>query len=122
MKRFLSIILSIVTVLSILPITTMAKTEYIREVSIYNIAPPVAGKLWQGSQPAATSDAPYSVYGAVEWIDETEERILKNNEQFKIGHVYTVQIWVEVKDGYEFDSTATKYNMKGYLYSGGKRI
>ncbi|MBR5309194.1 MAG: S-layer homology domain-containing protein [Clostridia bacterium] len=122
MKRFLSIILSIVTVLSILPITSMAKTEYIREVSIYNIAPPVAGKLWQGSQPAATSDAPYSVYGTVEWIDETEERILKNNEQFKIGHVYTVQIRVEVKDGYEFDSTATEYNMKGYFYSGGKCI
>ena len=34
------------------------------------------------------------------------------------GHSYTVQVWVEAKNGYEFDASATAYNMKGYQSTG----
>ena len=101
---------------------TTAKTQYIREVNIHNVAAPVPGKMWQGDTLTASSDAPYRVHGMVEWIDETEDRFMKNNEKFQVGHVYTVQVWVEAKDGYEFDSTPTEYNMKGYFYPGGKPV
>ena len=122
MKKLYTILTVLLLIVVLSASVFAAEPDYIREVFINNIIPPVPGRLWQGFQPAAFSDAPYIVHGMVEWIDETEDRFMKNNEKFQVGHVYTVQVWVEAKDGYEFDATATEYNMKGYFYSGGKTI
>ena len=107
--------------ISLIPISASAQTEYIDEVYVKNIPTPIDGRIWQGAQPAVFSDAPYELCG-FEWYDETEDRTMKNNETFKMGHVYTVRAWLKPKSGYEFDATPTGYNMKGYFNPGGNLI
>ena len=98
--------------LSILPMTTMA-SDFITKVDL-NIEKPVAGEplRWHKTATTVNMDSNYKVYQNAEWYDETEKRYLKQTENFQSGHVYTVEIWVEAKDGYEFDATATAYNLK----------
>lgn len=121
MKKVISILISLVMAISLIPISASAQTEYIDEVYVKNIPTPIDGRTWQGAQPAVFSDAPYELCG-FEWYDETEDRAMKNNETFKMGHVYTVRAWLKPKSGYEFDATPTGYNMKGYFNPGGNLI
>ena len=112
MKKFLGVLLSLIMMLSILPITATA-TDVITKVDL-NIEKPVAGEplRWHKTATTVNMDSNYKVYQNAEWYDETEKRYLKQTENFQSGHVYTVEIWVEAKDGYEFDATATAYNLK----------
>lgn len=112
MKKILSVLLSLVMILSLLPTTTMA-SDVITKVEL-NIRKPVAGEPWRWHKTATTvnKDSNYTVYQNAEWYDETEKRYMNNNEEFQVGHVYTVEIWTEANDGYEFDATATAYNLK----------
>ena len=117
MKKFICMLLSLIMILSLIPATVFA-SEYIREVYITNISMPIAGQKWdsQWDKSEMTYDnSSYAVFQQPEWYDETEKRFLESNEVFKEGHSYTVQVWVEAKDGYEFDASATAYNIKGYI-------
>lgn len=117
MKKFLCALLSLIMILSLIPATVFA-SEYIRDVYVTNIPVPIAGVKWdsQWDKSEMTYDnSSYAVFQQPEWYDETEKRFLESNEVFKEGHSYTVQVWVEANDGYEFDASATAYNMKGYI-------
>lgn len=117
MKKILCMLLSLIMILSLIPATVFA-SEYIREVYVTNIPVPIAGVKWdsQWDKSEMTYDnLSYAVFQQPEWYDETEKRFLESNEVFKEGHSYTVQVWVEANDGYEFDASATAYNIKGYI-------
>lgn len=111
MKKILSVLLSLVMILSLLPTTTMA-SDVITSIYIKNVMTPIAGTKWQGQWDKSTmvdKDSNYTVYQQPEWYDETEKRYMEHDESFQLGHIYTVQIWTEAKDGYEFDSDSAEY-------------
>ena len=117
MKKIATVLLSLIMITSIIP-TAVFATDYIREVSVTNVLEPIAGIKWesQWDKSEMTYDnSSYAVFQQPEWYDETEKRFMTPNEVFKVDHIYTVQVWVEANDGYEFDSTVTSYNMKGYI-------
>ena len=117
MKKFLSFLLSLIMILSLMPMTTMA-SDVITSVDIINVLTPVAGIKWEWQEDKSSmvyKNSNYAVYQQPEWYDETEQRYMKHNEIFQLGHIYTVQVWAEVNDGYEFDSTPTDYNMKATI-------
>lgn len=109
MKKFLGVLLSLIMMLSLLPMSVTA-SDFITKVEL-NIRKPVAGEPWRWHKTATTvnKDSNYTVFQNAEWYDETEKRFMNNNEEFQVGHIYTVQIWTEAKDGYEFDSDAAEY-------------
>ena len=114
MKKFSSIILSLVMVLLLLPVTTIGAAKFINEVFVGDVRPPVAG-MQPDSQPFVSKDSDYEIDGYAEWYDETDKRFITYQESFKIGHSYTVQVRLVPKEGYEFDATPTSYNMKGTI-------
>jgi len=117
MKRILNMLLCLIMILSLIPATVFA-SEYIREVYVTNISIPIAGQKWdsQWDKSEMTYDnSSYTVFQQPEWYDETEKRFMTPDETFKVGHIYTVQVWVEANDGYEFDASPTAYNIKGYI-------
>ncbi|MBQ2942421.1 MAG: S-layer homology domain-containing protein [Clostridia bacterium] len=114
MKKFSSIILSLVMVLLLLPVTTIGAAKYINEVFVGDVRPPVAG-MQPDSQPFVSKDSDYEIDGYAEWYDETDKRFITYQESFKMGHTYTVQVRLVPKEGYEFDATPTSYNMKGTI-------
>lgn len=73
MKKILSVLLSLVMILSLLPTTTMA-SDVITKVEL-NIRKPVAGEPWRWHKTATTvnKDSNYTVYQNAEWYDETEK-------------------------------------------------
>ena len=77
MKRFLSALLCLAMVLSFIPMTAMAQVEVIGEVYVNNVATPIAGRRWQGTEPTVSSSEPYIIKGQVEWYDEREQTQLK---------------------------------------------
>ena len=117
MKKFFCMLLSLIMILSLIPMAAFA-SDYIKEVYITNVLEPIVGVKWesQWDKSEMTYDnSSYAVFQQPEWYDETEKRFLESNEVFKEGHSYTVQVWVEANDGYEFDASATAYNIKGYI-------
>ena len=98
MKKLLGLF-SLIIMLSILPMTTMA-SDFITNVEL-NIEIPVAGEplRWHKTATTINMDSNYKVYQNAEWYDETEKRYMKQTENFQSGHIYTVEIWVEAKDG-----------------------
>ncbi len=114
MKKVLIAALSLIMILSLTPLS-VAAARVISTVNVGNVLTPAAGVKWEWQWDKSlmvSEDLGYEVYQQPEWYDETEKRFMNNNEAFQVGHIYTVQIWVEVKDGYEFDSTTTVYYMK----------
>ncbi|MBQ3054724.1 MAG: S-layer homology domain-containing protein [Oscillospiraceae bacterium] len=83
-------------------------------VAVYNLVPPIAGQTWDSSA-VVGDDEPYTVNGLAEWYDETDKKFLPMNATFQEGHVYTVIVRLDAKDGYAFASTATDYRMEGTL-------
>jgi len=73
MKKILSVLLSLVMILSLLPTTTMA-SDVITKVEL-NIRKSVAGEPWRWHKTATTvnKDSNYTVYQNAEWYDETEK-------------------------------------------------
>ena len=109
MKKILSVLLSLIMMLSLFPMSVTA-SDVITGVEL-NIPKPVAGEplRWHITAKTVNKNSNYTVYQNADWYDETEERYMKNTEEFQAGHFYTVQIWTEAKDGYKFDSDAAKY-------------
>jgi len=67
----LDVLLSLIMMLSLLPMTTMA-SDFITKVDL-NIPKPVAGEPWRWHKTPtiANSDSNYSVSQNAEWYDET---------------------------------------------------
>ncbi len=93
--------------------SSQSKSQLISDVHISDIMAPMAGRQCD-EQATALEDDKYAVY-SIEWFDKTDDRFLESGETFKAGHTYCVQVWVEAKSGYEFNTTAAEYNMKGYI-------
>ncbi len=115
MKKILSVLLSLIMMLSLLPISVTA-SDVITYVAV-NIEKPVAGEPWRWHKTAtiAGRDPNYTVYQTAEWYDETEKRYMNQNDTFQPGHIYTVEVWVKAMEGYEFDATSTSYYLEATL-------
>jgi len=101
MKRIISFALCLIIALSLVPFSVFA-ANIIDNVNVFNIEKPIAGKMWQWGEATVASSDNYTVAREEEWYDETDEKFLVNNETFKVGHVYTVHVYLDAKDGYEF--------------------
>jgi len=113
MKKALCILLTLLTIVVLVQMTALA-SEYIREVHVIDVIPPVAGQTFD-EEAHVYSTSNYSVAGQIEWYDETDNRFLEKGDKFEVGHIYTVQVRLDVSSGYEFDASATAYNMDGYI-------
>lgn len=99
-KRILAMLLCLVMVLCILPMTAYATTE-ISTVSLSGYKEPVAGKSYENYLALTTGESGVSFH-SIDWMDETDDRFLEGSDTFQEGHKYTVQIWMEARDGYAF--------------------
>ena len=115
MKKIFSLLLSLLMVISLLPMSATA-SDVITIVAV-NIPKPVAGEplRWHKTATLQNTDSNYTVYQNAEWYDETEKRYMNQTESFQSGHVYTVEVWLEAKEGYEFDATSTTYYLEAFV-------
>ena len=69
MKKFWGVLLSLIMMLSLLPMTTMA-SDFITKVDL-NIEKPVAGETlgWHKTATTVNTDSNYKVYQNAEWYD-----------------------------------------------------
>ena len=113
MKKFLSVLLSLIMVLSLVPMTAFASDE-ILVVTVLNIAAPVDGAEFDRFADIPNGQ-PYKIFSQPEWYDETDKRFLETGDTFEDGHIYTVNVWLEANDGYEFKSTTTTTDVKASI-------
>ncbi|MBS7299122.1 MAG: S-layer homology domain-containing protein [Eubacteriales bacterium] len=73
MKKFLGVLLSLIMMLSLLPMSVTA-SDFITRVEV-SIPKPIAGEPWRWHKTATTvnKDSNYTVYQNAEWYDETEK-------------------------------------------------
>ena len=113
MKKFLSVLLSLIMVLSLVPMTAFASDE-ILVVTVLNIDAPVDGAEFDRFADIPNGQ-PYKIFSQPEWYDETDKRFLETGDTFEDGHIYTVNVWLEANDGYEFKSTTTTTDVKASI-------
>ena len=113
MKKFLSVLLSIIMVLSLVSMTAFASDE-ILVVTVLNIDTPVDGAEFDRFADIPNGQ-PYKIFSQPEWYDETDKRFLETGDTFEDGHIYTVNVWLEANDGYEFKSTTTTTDVKASI-------
>ena len=113
MKKFLSVLLSIIMVLSVVSMTAFASDE-ILVVTVLNIDAPVDGAEFDRFADIPNGQ-PYKIFSQPEWYDETDKRFLETGDTFEDGHIYTVNVWLEANDGYEFKSTTTTTDVKASI-------
>jgi hypothetical protein len=92
-------------ILSLMSITVCAADE-ILAVIVLNIDAPKDGAEFDRFADIPNGQ-PYKIFSQPEWYDETDKRFLETGDTFEDGHIYTVNVWLEANDGYEFKSTAT---------------
>ena len=56
----------------------------------------------------------------ISWYNETDGKTIATNTKFEAGKVYTVQVAITPKDGYEFDYSGGDYNVSGWVNGTGK--
>ncbi len=64
-----------------------------------DLCPPAAGAERELYPNVGTQN--FTVY-TVDWFDVTENRFMEKGELFQNGHHYTVQVWLEIDDGFQF--------------------
>ena len=89
-------------------------SDSIKSVVVLGIDEPTDGAYYDRFA-SLPSNAVYEIFKQPEWYDETEERFLEEGDFFKAEHVYTVSVWLEPKNGYEFASTATTTDVKASI-------
>ena len=99
-KRILSMILCVFLLIGLLPATVFAATE-ISALSLKGYKAPVAGASYKNYLALTTRETGVKFY-SMDWHDDTANKYLEGNETFREGHVYSVQIWMEARDGYAF--------------------
>ncbi len=108
MKKFISLLISVIMILGIMPLTSFAATE-ISIVQIGDIALPVAGQTpdyvatyGSGYNFTTEFDAGDAHYGII-WIDTTDsDKTMTSEDVFVAGHVYRVSVIVAAQPGYSF--------------------
>ncbi len=86
MKKFLSVLLSIIMVLSLVSMTAFASDE-ILVVTVLNIDTPVDGAEFDRFADIPNGQ-PYKIFSQPEWYDETDKRFLETGDTFEDGHIY----------------------------------
>ena len=104
MKRLIVFLSILLITLTTLAMTASAATK-VTEVKVLGVEPPVATNT--PDETAYVTSFAYSVYSQPEWYDKTDGYFLEPGDVFIKGHVYEVNVWIEVNDGYAF---ATKQN------------
>ncbi len=79
-----------------------APCPYLVNQVALTLAPPLAGNT--AGSAVTTAGGHYRLYptDAVSWRDDTAGRSIANGTPFEAGHVYTVFIWVQAAEDYEF--------------------
>ena len=113
MKRRISILLSLIMALSLVPMSVFA-SETIQSVVILGIDEPVDGAPYDRFA-SLPSNAKYTIFNEPKWYDETDKRYLEEGDSFESGHIYTVSVWLEPGRGYEFASTVTTTDVKASI-------
>ena len=113
MKKFICVLLSLALILSLIP-TIVFASDIIQSVVVLGIDEPVDGAPYDRFA-SLPSNATYTIFKEPEWYDETDERFLEAGDTFKAGHSYTVSVWLEPNNGYEFASTATTTDVKASI-------
>ena len=103
MKKVLAVFLNLIMILSLVSITVFAADE-ILAVIVLNIDAPEDGAEFDRFADIPNGQ-PYNIFSQPEWYDETDKRFLEMGDSFEAGHIYTVNVWLEANDGYEFKST-----------------
>ena len=106
MKKVLAVFLNLIMILSLVSITVFAADE-ILAVIVLNIDAPEDGAEFDRFADIPNGQ-PYNIFSQPEWYDETDKRFLEMGDSFEAGHIYTVNVWLEANDGYEFKSTDSK--------------
>ena len=113
MKKIVTVLLSVVMIASMIP-TAVFATDYIQSVVVLGIDEPVDGAPYDRFA-SLPSNATYTIFSQPEWYDETDERFLEAGDSFESGHSYTVSVWLEPNNGYEFASTTTTTDVKASI-------
>ena len=105
MKKLFAIVLSLVMVLSLLPVTAMAEETVIDEISFTGTLPEleVGGTLPDVSAAFAVPDgANYTV--SAQWWDNIANADAAVGTAVEQGDSYDLQVNIKVKTGYEFEN------------------
>ncbi|MBR3995370.1 MAG: S-layer homology domain-containing protein [Clostridia bacterium] len=113
MKKFLCALLSLALILSLIP-TIVFASDIIQSVVVLGIDEPVDGAEFDRFADIPNGQ-PYKIFSQPEWYDETDKRFLETGDAFEDGHIYTVNVWLEANDGYEFKSTTTTTDVKASI-------
>ncbi len=76
------------------------------------LCPPVAGA--QRDLHPKVGNQNFTVY-TVDWFDVTEDRFMEKGELFQNGHHYTVQVWLEIDDGFQFANDGVNPQVKATI-------
>ena len=76
------------------------------------LCPPVAGA--QRDLHPKVGNQNFTVNN-VDWYDQTIGRFMEQGELFQNGHHYTVQVWLEIDDGFEFNNDDVVPQVKGTI-------
>ena len=90
--------LCLILLAGLLPTEAFAVTR-ISSVSVTNLTAPRAGTAPDTSVTLNSNGV--QLY-SIDWYDRTAKVFLEAGDTFIQGHIYEVQIWVEVRTGYEF--------------------
>ena len=120
MKKFLSFLLSLIIILSLMPMTAFAVE--LKQVDISITAPKVGDhpsfNVKVGDGYKVNSDS-LDIPGGIVWIDVTQQRELKSADMFEEGHEYILGIALKTIDGntFQYDTDGQNVTAKAYLNS-----
>ena len=122
MKRIWCLLLAALLVAAALPHTVRAVTE-VDTVAVYELTYPTAD-----TKPdllvSVEEDAGYMLYDeyTVEWYDETDKRYLESTDTFVRDHVYTVWVYLQARDGYEFKTDGNVPKVTGTIFRDAAKV
>ncbi|MBR5785158.1 MAG: hypothetical protein IKY41_00480, partial [Clostridia bacterium] len=132
-RKILSVTLCLLLIIGALPVSaakemftdknnqqSQSSTTTINTVMVFDIDEPVDGANFDRFA-TIQSGKGYKIYSQPEWYDETDDKILEEGDTFTEGHIYTVSVWLEADDGYEFASTTTTTDVTATLNGKGAK-
>ena len=90
----------------------LGKCSAVVSTANVELCPPVAGAQRDLSPKVGKQNF---TANSVDWYDVTESRFMEQGELFQNGHHYTVQVWLEIDDGFQFNNDNIIPLVKGTL-------